>query len=56
MEVGLADIASSGAFAIFAWYAWQNNKEWRMYLTERNGKLEKALDRISHILERTHHQ
>lgn len=40
--------------AIFLWYVTQqnkrwdrNNKDWREYLTERNGKLEKALKDIA---------
>jgi hypothetical protein len=41
-----------GALGIFAWYAWQNNREWRAYLTERNSKLEKALDRLSDTLSK----
>lgn len=43
-----------GALGIFAWYAWQNNREWRAYLTERNSKLETALDRLSGAIEKQH--
>ena len=54
-------IIQGGALGILAWLvfwfnkSWQeNNREWRIYLAERNGKLEKALNRISEILE--HHK
>ena len=29
----------------------KNNQEWRTYLTERNGKLEKALSHIADLVE-----
>lgn len=41
---------------IFVWYVTTNNREWRVYLSERNGKIEKAFDRMnlsSENLEKT---
>ena len=42
----------TGALGIFVWYTLQNNRDWRAYLTERNSKLEKSLDRLGSILEK----
>jgi predicted component of type VI protein secretion system len=50
--VGVTEILQTGALGVFAWYAVQNNREWRLYLSERNSKLEKALDRLGTILEK----
>lgn len=35
---------SIGVLGIFAWYTMTNNREWRSYLSERNGKVEKAFN------------
>lgn len=52
MEIGITDIVQTGALGVFAWYALQNNREWRQHLNERNSKLEKALDCIGKILDK----
>lgn len=43
-------------FGIFVWYAYTNNKEWRKYLSERNGKLEKSLDKIDATMSKIHEE
>lgn len=48
-------MVQSGALGLFVWYTMQNNREWRQYLTERNSKLEKALDKLSETLDKTLH-
>lgn len=45
-------VFQGGALATFVWYTLQNNRDWRTYLTERNSKLEKALDKLSEAIER----
>lgn len=52
MEAGLDTILQGGGLALFVWFVIQNNREWRLYLTERNGKLEKALEKQSNTLEK----
>lgn len=39
--------AQAPIVAIFAWYAYQNNKNWQSYLAARNSKLETAIDKLS---------
>jgi len=53
MEAGLDTVLQGGGLALFVWYTIQNNREWRLYLTERNSKLEKALDRLSVAIDNT---
>lgn len=45
-------IFQAGSLGIFVWYTITNNRDWRTYLTERNSKLEKALDRLGAILDK----
>lgn len=45
MEAGFDTLLQGGALAIFVWYTLQNNREWRTYLTERNSKLESAINK-----------
>lgn len=52
MDFPFDQMPQFGALAIFVWYTIQNNREWRLYLTERNSKLEKALDKLSETLAR----
>lgn len=52
MEIPVNEIVQTGALGIFVYYTLQNNRDWRAYLTERNSKLEKALDRLGNILEK----
>lgn len=47
-------LAQAPIVGVFAWYAWQNNKEWRKYLHDRNSKLEKSLEKLADILEKNH--
>jgi hypothetical protein len=37
---------------IFAFYAIQNNREWRRYLSERNGKHERSNEKLVETLDR----
>ncbi len=50
MEAGLDTIMQGGALAVFVYYTLQNNRDWRAYLTERNSKLEKSLDKLGSVL------
>jgi predicted component of type VI protein secretion system len=52
MEISAADLVQTGALGVFAWYALQNNREWRQYLADRNGKIEKALEKITIVLDK----
>lgn len=52
MELPLEMILQAGGLGLFVYYTLQNNRDWRSYLTERNSKLEKALDKISHALDK----
>lgn len=54
-QLPFSDFLQLGALGAFIYYTLNNNREWRNYLTERNGKLEKALDRLSDTLSKTHH-
>lgn len=47
-------LAQAPIVGVFAWYAWQNNKEWRKYLNDRNSKLERSLEKLADVLERHH--
>jgi hypothetical protein len=51
MEAGLDTVLQGGGIAIFAWYAFKNNEQWRLYLTERNSKLEKAIDKLADVIK-----
>jgi hypothetical protein len=52
MEQFIPLLAQAPIVGIFAWFVIQNNREWRRYFSERNGKLEKSLDRIAAVLEK----
>ena len=43
-------LLQGGGLALFVWFVIQNNREWRLYLSERNGKLEKALEKLGNAL------
>lgn len=51
MDFPLTDIAQFGALGMFVWYTINNNREWRQYLTERNSKLEKSLDKLANAID-----
>lgn len=51
MEFPIDVLINTGALGIFVYYTLQNNRDWRTYLTERNSKLEKALDKLSAALD-----
>lgn len=47
--------------AIFVWWVsrsndrWdKNNEQWRVYLSERNGKLERSLEKMTGAIDRFH--
>lgn len=40
--------------ALVLFFIYKNNNEWRVYLKERNGKLEKALEKFSAALDKLH--
>lgn len=50
MELPLEMILQAGGLGLFVYYTLQNNRDWRTYLTERNSKLEKSLDKLSDAL------
>lgn len=52
MQEFITIAAQAPIVAIFAWYAWKNNQEWRKYLSDRNSKTEKALAQIVEELKR----
>lgn len=52
MEFPLEMALQAGGLGLFVYYTLQNNKDWRAYLTERNSKLEKSLDKLSNALDR----
>lgn len=52
MEASLDQILQGGGLALFVWFVIQNNREWRVYLSERNGKLEKALEKFGEVLDK----
>ena len=37
---------------MFVWFVLKNNNEWRTYLTERNSKLEKTLEKHADVLDK----
>ena len=39
---------------IVLYYLYKNNKEWREYLAEQNGKLQKVLEKMSDAIDRSH--
>lgn len=47
-------VIQGGALGLFVWYTLRNNQDWRTYLTERNSKLEKALDKLSEAIDRNY--
>lgn len=52
MDFPLEIALQAGGLGLFVYYTLQNNRDWRNYLTERNSKLEKALDKLSNALDR----
>jgi hypothetical protein len=41
-----------GSVGAFIYYALKNNAEWRTYLSDQNGKLSHALDKVATALEK----
>lgn len=52
MELPLEMALQAGGLGLFVYYTLQNNRDWRTYLSDRNSKLEKALDKLSLALDK----
>lgn len=50
----ISQIIELGAIGGFIYYALANNREWRRYLSDRNSKLEKALEKHHEGFEKLH--